>query len=64
MPGLGDQGPDDLRALLSASFVLIGAGLVLGAVGHAIQVRPLVAAGVALAFAGTAFFVLAVGQFG
>jgi hypothetical protein len=64
IPGLGEAGPDDLRSLLNASFVLVTAGLVLGVLGHLTQLRGLVATGVALVFAGAAFFVIAVGQFG
>jgi hypothetical protein len=64
LPGLGEAGPGDLRALLTASFVLLSAGMVLGVLGHLTQLRALVAVGVALVFAGAAFFVVAVGQFG
>jgi hypothetical protein len=58
------SGPDDLHSLLTASFVLLGAGLVLGALGHLTQLKPVVATGIALVFVGAAFFVVAVGQFG
>ena len=64
LPGLGDAGPDDLRSLLTASFVLLASGMVLGALGHLTQLRGLVITGIALVFAGAAFFVVAVGQFG
>jgi hypothetical protein len=64
LPGLGEAGPDDLRSLLTASFVLVGTGLVLGVLGHITQLKALVATGIALVFAGAAFFVVAVGQFG
>jgi hypothetical protein len=64
MPGLGEAGPDDLHSLLTASFVLLGTGLVLGAFGHLTQLKPVVATGIALVFLGAAFFVIAVGQFG
>jgi hypothetical protein len=64
MPGLGDAGPDNLHALLRASFVLLGAGLVLGVLGHLTQLKAMVATGIALVFVGAAFFVVAVGQFG
>jgi hypothetical protein len=64
LPGLGEAGPDDLRALLTASFVLLATGLVLGVLGHITQLKALVATGIALVFAGAAFFVVAVGQFG
>jgi len=58
------SGPDDLHALLTASFVLVGTGLVLGTLGHLTQLKAVVATGIALVFVGAAFFVVAVGQFG
>jgi hypothetical protein len=44
--------------------VLLAGGMVLGVLGHITQLRGLVIAGIALVFAGAAFFVVAVGQFG
>ncbi|MEA2332691.1 MAG: hypothetical protein QOH58_2829 [Thermoleophilaceae bacterium] len=64
LPGLGQEGPGDLRSLLNASFILLSVGLVLGVLGHLTQLRGLVATGIALVFAGAACFVVAVGQFG
>jgi hypothetical protein len=64
LPGLGEAGPDDLRFLLTASFVLIGTGMILGALGHLTQLKALVATGIAMVLAGGAFFLVAVGQFG
>ena len=58
------SGPDDLHSLLTASFVLVGTGLVLGTLGHLTQLKAVVATGIALVFVGAAFFVVAVGQFG
>jgi hypothetical protein len=58
------SGPDDLHSLLTASFVLVGTGLVLGTFGHLTQLKGVVATGIALVFVGAAFFVVAVGQFG
>jgi hypothetical protein len=58
------SGPDDLHSLLTASFVLLGSGLVVGVLGHLTQLKPVVATGIALVFVGAAFFVVAVGQFG
>jgi hypothetical protein len=55
---------DDLHSLLTASFVLLGSGMVLGALGHLTQLKALVATGVALVFAGAGCFVWAVGQYG
>jgi hypothetical protein len=56
--------PDDLHSLLTASFVLVGSGMVLGVIGHLTQLKGVVATGIALVFAGAAFFLVAVGQFG
>ena len=64
LPGLGEAGPDDLRSLLTASFVLLATGMVLGVLGHITQLKALVATGIGLVFAGALFFVIAVGQFG
>jgi hypothetical protein len=61
---LGQSGPDDLRSLLTVALLLMGSGMALGILGHLTQLRGLVAVGVALVFAGAAFFVVAVGQFG
>ena len=60
MPG----SPDDLHSLLTASFVLVGSGMVIGVIGHLTQLKPVVATGIALVLAGGLFFVIAVGQFG
>jgi hypothetical protein len=59
-----NAGPDELRWLLTASFVLLGGGMVVGVLGHLTQLRAVVGAGVAMVFAGAVFFVIAVGQFG
>ena len=64
LPGLSDSGPSDLRALLTTSFVLVSAGMVIGVFGHLTQLKAVVATGIALVFCGAAFFVIAVGQFG
>jgi hypothetical protein len=64
LPGLGQEGPDDLRALLATSFGLLAVGFVVGVIGHVTQLRVLVAAGIILIFASTVFFVLAVGEYG
>jgi hypothetical protein len=57
-------GPDDLRSLVTASFVLVATGMVLGVLGHMTQLKAVVGTGIALVFAGAVFFVVAVGQFG
>ena len=55
---------DDLHTLLTTSFVLLGTGIVLGALGHLTQVKVVVAIGIAMVFAGAACFLVAVGQYG
>jgi hypothetical protein len=64
LPGLGQEGPDDLRSLLTMSFILLAVGFVIGVIGHVTQLRPLVIAGIVVIFVATAFFVVAVGQYG
>jgi hypothetical protein len=64
LPGLGQEGPDDLRSLLTMSFILLAVGFVIGVIGHITQVRFLVIAGISVIFIATAFFVVAVGQYG
>ena len=58
------SGSEDLHSLLTASFVLVGAGMVIGVLGHLTQIKGVVITGVALVFCGAAFFVVAVGQYG
>jgi hypothetical protein len=55
---------DDLHSLLTASFVLLGGGMVLGALGHLTRLKPLLVTGIACVFAGAVFFLVAVGQYG
>ena len=64
LPGLGREGPDDLERLLSAFYVLFGAGFLVGVVGHVIKSRLLQATGIAMVMAGTVLFVVAVGSRG
>jgi hypothetical protein len=64
LPGLGQEGPDDLRALLATSFALLAVGFVVGVIGHVTQLRALIAAGIILIFVATIFFLLAVGEYG
>ena len=64
LPGLGREGPDDLRSLLTTSFVLLALGFVIGVLGHVTQIKGLVITGITMIFAATVFFVLAVGQYG
>jgi hypothetical protein len=64
LPGLGDEGPDDLESLLALCFVLMGLGFGIGVLGHIIRSRVLVAIGIAVVMVGTVVFALAVGRYG
>jgi hypothetical protein len=64
LPGLGREGPDDLRSLLTTSFILLAIGFVVGVLGHVTQIKGLVITGITMIFVATVFFVLAVGQYG
>jgi hypothetical protein len=64
LPGLGDEGPDDLESLLTWCFLLMGVGFAIGLLGHIIRSRVLVAIGIAVVMVGTVVFALAVGRYG
>jgi hypothetical protein len=64
LPGLGDEGPGSLESLLTFCFVLFGAGMTIGVLGHIIRSRALVAIGIAVVMTGTVVFVVAVGRYG
>jgi hypothetical protein len=64
LPSLGSEGPDDLDALLRASFLLIPIGLVVGIAGHLTGLRAIVAIGIGLVMVGTLIFVVAIAGYG
>ena len=64
LPGLGDEGPDDLGSLLNLCFILLLAGFGIGVLGHLTRPRTLVAIGILVVMVGSAAFVLAVGRYG
>jgi hypothetical protein len=64
LPGLGDEGPDDLESLLTSAFVLMGAGFGIALLGHLTRTRALVAIGVLVVMVGSGVFVLAIGRYG
>ena len=64
LPGLGDEGPDDLESLLTLSFLLLGAGFGIALLGHLTRTRTLVAIGVLVVMVGSGVFVLAIGRYG
>jgi hypothetical protein len=64
LPGLGDEGPNDLESLLTLCFLLMGAGFAIALVGHLTRTRALVAIGVLVVMVGSGVFVLAIGRYG
>jgi hypothetical protein len=64
LPSLNSEGPDQLRTLVTASFILLPAGFLIGVIGHMTGSRPIVAIGAALTLAGSAVFLVAVAQYG
>jgi hypothetical protein len=64
LPGLGDQGPDDLESLLTSSFVLMSVGFGIALLGHLTRTRLLIAIGVLVVMVGSGVFVVAIGRYG
>jgi hypothetical protein len=54
------SGSEDLHSLLTASFVLVGAGMVIGVLGHLTGSKTIVVTGITLVFAAVLFVPLAV----
>ena len=64
LPGLGQDGPDDLQRLLTIFYLMMGGGFFIAIGGHIFQSRTLVLVGIILIFTGTAVFMVAVGSYG
>jgi hypothetical protein len=64
LPSLGSEGPDRLRTLITMSFILLPAGLVIGTIGHIYNARSVVIVGTALILIGAALFLVAVAEYG
>jgi hypothetical protein len=64
LPGLGQEGPNDLQRLLTIFYLMMGGGFFIAIAGHVFKSRTLVIAGVVLIFTGTAVFMVAVGSYG
>ena len=64
LPGLGQEGPNDLEQLLTVFYLMMGGGFLIGIAGHVLQSRTLVIAGIVLIFTGTAVFMIAIGSYG
>ena len=64
LPGLGQEGPEDLQRLLKMFYVLFVGGVVIAVLGYAIPSKMLQITGIALIFLSTGVFVAAVGSYG
>ena len=64
LPGLGQEGPDDLQRLLTIFYLMMGGGFLIAITGHIFKSRTLVMSGILLIFIGTAVFMVAVGSYG
>ena len=64
LPGLGQDGPNDLQRLLTVFYLMMGGGFFIAVTGHVFKSRTLVIAGIVLIFSGTAVFMVAVGSYG
>ena len=64
LPGLGQEGPDDLQRLLTIFYLMMGGGFLIAVTGHIFKSRTLVLSGILLIFIGTAVFMVAVGSYG
>jgi hypothetical protein len=64
LPGLGQDGPDDLQRLLKIFYVLFGLGVVIAILGYAIPSKMLQIFGIGIVFLSTAVFMAAVSGYG
>lgn len=64
LPGLNQDGPDDLQRLLKMFYVLFAGGVVIAALGYAIPSKMLQIFGIGLIFLGTGVFFAAISGYG
>jgi len=64
MPGLDQEGPEDLKRLLNLFYVLFGVGVAVAILGYAIPYKLLQIAGIAMIFLSAGVFMAAVGSYG
>ncbi len=64
LPGLGQDGPEDLQRLLKVFYVLFAGGVVVSGVGYAIPSKMLQIVGIGMIFLSTAVFMAAVSGYG
>lgn len=64
LPGLGQDGPEDLQRLLKMFYVLFGAGIVIAVLGYGIPSKMLQIFGIGMVFLSTAVFMAAISGYG
>ena len=64
LPGLGQDGPEDLQRLLKMFYVLFGGGVIIAILGYAIPSKLLQIFGIGMIFISTAVFMAAVSGYG
>ena len=64
LPGLDQDGPEDLQRLLKIFYVLFAGGVVIAILGHAIPSKALQILGIGMVFLSTAVFLAAVSSYG
>ena len=64
LPGLGQDGPEDLQRLLKMFYVLFGGGAIIAVLGYAIPSKMLQILGIALVFLSTGVFMAAISGYG
>jgi hypothetical protein len=64
LPSLSSEGPDQLRALITTSSILLLGGLALGTIGKIVKSRAVVAVATVLILTGAGLFVVAIAQYG
>ena len=64
LPGLDQEGPEDLQRLLKMFYVLFAGGAVIAILGYAIPSKMLQIFGIGMVFLSTAVFMAAVSGYG
>jgi hypothetical protein len=64
LPGLGQDGPEDLQRLLKMFYVLFGAGAITAMLGYAIPSKLLQIFGIGMVFLSTGVFMAAISGYG
>jgi hypothetical protein len=64
LPGLGQDGPEDLQRLLKIFYAMFAGGVIIAVLGYAIPSKGLQILGIGMVFLATAVFMAAVSGYG